>query len=103
MCRLKGTQELPAWFAAAAALYSVSAARTLQLADGSKLTFYALAGYLPSLDPGDHPGWALLVPPGSIWSPYPRLARRPLVLADRWEPYYRTGELVRRPHLVLSP
>ena len=42
MCRLKGTQELPAWFAAAAALYSVSAARTRQLADGSKLTFYVL-------------------------------------------------------------
>ncbi len=29
-------------------------------ADSSKLTVYALAGYLPSLNPGDHPGWTVL-------------------------------------------
>ncbi len=29
-------------------------------ADSSKLTLYAISGYLPSLNPGDHPGWTLL-------------------------------------------
>jgi hypothetical protein len=28
-------------------------------ADSSKLALYALHGYLPSLNPGDHPGWTL--------------------------------------------
>ena len=28
--------------------------------DPSKLTVYALAGYVPSLNPGDHPGWTVL-------------------------------------------
>ncbi len=61
---MKRTRELLAWFAAAAAIYALSAARTLQWADGSKLTLYALGRYLPSLNPGDHPGWTLLA---ALW------------------------------------
>lgn len=52
--------EILGWFVGAGALYGATAARTLQWADGSKLTLYALNGYLPSLNPGDHPGWSLL-------------------------------------------
>lgn len=48
------------WFAGATALYGLSAARGPVWADSSKLTLYALSGYLPSLNPGDHPGWTLL-------------------------------------------
>ncbi len=42
------------------ALYLLTAARTPQWADASKLTLYALHGYFPSLNPGDHPGWTVL-------------------------------------------
>lgn len=53
-----------AWFAAALALYLATGARGLVWADSSKLTLYALAGYFPSLNPGDHAGWTLLA---SAW------------------------------------
>lgn len=49
-----------AWFAAALALYLATGARGLIWADSSKLTLYALKGYLPSLNPGDHAGWVAL-------------------------------------------
>ena len=42
------------------AVYLLGAAHTVQWADASKLTLYALAGHVPSLNPGDHPGWTLL-------------------------------------------
>jgi len=45
------------WFGAALALYLVTGAQGLMWGDPSKLTLYALAGYLPSLNPGDHAGW----------------------------------------------
>jgi hypothetical protein len=45
------------WTIAFGALYLAFAARTPQWADASKLTLYAMAGYLPSWNPGDHPGW----------------------------------------------
>ncbi len=48
------------WFVAAFAVYGLSAARGPMWADSSKLTLYALAGYLPSLNPGDHPGWTVM-------------------------------------------
>jgi hypothetical protein len=48
------------WFLGAALLYAASAARGLIWADSSKLTFYALAGYFPSLNPGDHAGWTVV-------------------------------------------
>ena len=48
------------WFAAAVALYLVTGAQGLMWGDPSKLTLYALAGYLPSLNPGDHAGWTAL-------------------------------------------
>lgn len=44
-------------------VYLLAAARTPQWADASKLTLYALAGHVPSLNPGDHPGWTLLAWP----------------------------------------
>lgn len=40
--------------------YLLTGARTPQWADASKLTLYALHGYFPSLNPGDHPGWTVL-------------------------------------------
>ncbi len=43
-----------------AVLYLLTGARTAQWADASKLTLYALSGYFPSLNPGDHPGWTVL-------------------------------------------
>jgi hypothetical protein len=48
------------WFLAALALYWLTGARSLIWADPSKLTLYALEGYFPSLNPGDHPGWTVL-------------------------------------------
>jgi hypothetical protein len=38
----------------------VTGAQGLMWGDASKLTIYALAGYLPSLNPGDHAGWTAL-------------------------------------------
>lgn len=52
------------WFAASVALYGISAARVPMWADSSKLTLYALHGYFPSLNPGDHPGWSVIA---RIW------------------------------------
>jgi hypothetical protein len=52
------------WFVTALALYALSAARGPMWADSSKLTLYALHGYTPSLNPGDHPGWTLCA---EIW------------------------------------
>ena len=49
-----------AWFAAALALYWLTGARGLIWADPSKLTLYALEGYFPSLNPGDHAGWTVV-------------------------------------------
>jgi len=48
------------WFGTALGLYGLSAARGPMWADSSKLTLYALAGYVPSLNPGDHPGWTVM-------------------------------------------
>ena len=48
------------WFAGALALYVATGARDLVWADSSKLTLYALSGYFPSLNPGDHAGWTFL-------------------------------------------
>ncbi len=48
------------WFAGALGLYWLSGARGLVWADSSKLTLYALAGYVPSLNPGDHAGWTAM-------------------------------------------
>ena len=48
------------WFAACLALYLLTGARGLIWADPSKLTLYALEGYFPSLNPGDHAGWTVL-------------------------------------------
>ncbi len=54
-------QPRPAlWGLAFTALYLATGARTVQWADASKLTLYALDGYAPSLNPGDHPGWTML-------------------------------------------
>jgi hypothetical protein len=49
-----------AWFAAALVLYWLTGARGLIWADPSKLTLYALEGYFPSLNPGDHAGWTVM-------------------------------------------
>jgi len=43
-----------------AVVYGAGAARSLLWADSAKLTLYAMAPYVPSLNPGDHPGWSLL-------------------------------------------
>lgn len=48
------------WGIGFAALYLLTGARTPQWADASKLTLYALHGYFPSLNPGDHPGWTVV-------------------------------------------
>lgn len=53
-----------AWGLGAFALYAATAARGPMWADSSKLTLYALAGYLPSLNPGDHAGWTALA---KVW------------------------------------
>lgn len=47
------------WLVGAAALYGATAAREPVWADASKLTLYALHGYWPSLNPGDHAGWVV--------------------------------------------
>ncbi len=52
------------WFAGALALYLATGARGLVWADSSKLTLYALSGYFPSLNPGDHAGWTVLA---GVW------------------------------------
>lgn len=49
-----------AWSVAAFGLYGATSARGPMWADSAKLTVYALASYLPSLNPGDHPGWTLI-------------------------------------------
>jgi hypothetical protein len=49
-----------AWFAVAICLYWLTGARGLVWADPSKLTLYAVKGYFPSLNPGDHAGWTVL-------------------------------------------
>jgi hypothetical protein len=48
------------WLVGALALYGLTGARGLIWADPSKLTLYALTGYVPSLNPGDHAGWTAL-------------------------------------------
>ncbi len=48
------------WCVGALALYLATGARGLVWADSSKLTLYALSGYFPSLNPGDHAGWTVL-------------------------------------------
>ncbi len=48
------------WFVGALAVYLATGARGLVWADSSKLTVYALSGYFPSLNPGDHAGWTVL-------------------------------------------
>jgi len=48
------------WFAVALALYWLTGARGPIWADPSKLTLYAIKGYFPSLNPGDHAGWSVL-------------------------------------------
>ncbi|MFN3412728.1 MAG: hypothetical protein ACK42L_01530, partial [Thermoanaerobaculum sp.] len=54
-------QPRPAlWGMGFGALYLLSASRTPQWADASKLTLYALHGYFPSVNPGAHPGWTVL-------------------------------------------
>lgn len=58
-----------AWFVSALALYALTAARGPMWADSSKLTLYALHNYVPSLNPGDHPGWTLCA---GIWLTFMR-------------------------------
>jgi hypothetical protein len=48
------------WLAGAAVLYVATAASVPVWADASKLTLYAMHGYWPSLNPGDHAGWVVL-------------------------------------------
>jgi len=48
------------WFVGALALYWLTGARWLIWADPSKLTLYALEGYFPSHNPGDHAGWTVV-------------------------------------------
>lgn len=48
------------WAGAALLLYGFSAATGPMWGDPSKLTLYALSGYLPSANPGDHAGWTAL-------------------------------------------
>ncbi len=49
-----------AWFVAAFLVYAATGARGAIWADSAKLGLYALSGYVPSLNPGDHPGWTVL-------------------------------------------
>jgi len=48
------------WGLTAFALYALTAARGPMWADSSKLALYAMHSYVPSLNPGDHPGWTVL-------------------------------------------
>jgi len=48
------------WFLVALGLYVLSAAPGPLWGDSSKLALYALHGYLPSANPGDHAGFTLL-------------------------------------------
>lgn len=48
------------WALAALGLYAATGARGPMWADSAKLTIYALASYLPSFNPGDHPGWVVM-------------------------------------------
>ena len=66
------------WFAGALALYLATGARGLVWADSSKLTLYALAGYFPSLNPGDHAGWTVLA-----WAWLHLVGGDPVVAAHR--------------------
>ena len=68
-----------AWFAAALALYLATGARGLLWADASKLTLYAIAGYFPSLNPGDHAGWTVLA-----WAWLHLVGGDPVVAAHRF-------------------
>ncbi len=67
-----------AWFAAALALYLATGARGLLWADASKLTLYAMTGYFPSLNPGDHAGWTVLA-----WAWLRLVGGDPVVAAHR--------------------
>jgi len=66
------------WFAGALALYVATGARGLVWADSSKLTLYALSGYFPSLNPGDHAGWTVLA-----WAWLRLVGGDPVVAAHR--------------------
>jgi hypothetical protein len=66
------------WFAAALVLYVAGGASGLVWGDSSKLTLYALAAHLPSLNPGDHAGWTLLA---AAWLRL--LGGDPVVMAHR--------------------
>jgi hypothetical protein len=67
-----------AWFAVAIGLYWLTGARSLIWADPSKLTLYALKGYFPSLNPGDHAGWTVLA-----WAWLHLVGGDPVVAAHR--------------------
>ena len=67
-----------ALFAAAIGLYWLTGARGLIWADPSKLTLYALEGYFPSLNPGDHAGWTVLA-----WTWLHLVGGDPVVAAHR--------------------
>ncbi|HUK11860.1 MAG TPA: hypothetical protein VLW17_01045 [Thermoanaerobaculaceae bacterium] len=71
-----------AWFAAALVLYLATGARGLIWADSSKLTLYALKGYLPSLNPGDHAGWVALA-----WAWLRLWGGDPIVAAHRFSAF----------------
>ncbi|OFV83039.1 MAG: hypothetical protein A2Y78_01130 [Acidobacteria bacterium RBG_13_68_16] len=66
------------WFAASLVLYVLTGARGLIWADPSKLTLYALEGYFPSLNPGDHAGWTVLA-----WAWLRLVGGDPVVAAHR--------------------
>lgn len=66
------------WFTGALGLYWLSGARGLVWADSSKLTLYALAGYVPSLNPGDHAGWTAI-----CWVWFHLLGGDPVLAAHR--------------------
>ena len=54
-------RSAPLWFAGALALYLATRARGLACADTSKPTPYALTGHFPSVNPGGHACWTVLV------------------------------------------
>ena len=60
----KGALRPILWFLAGLGTYGLSAAHGPMWADSSKLTIYALTPYVPSLNPGDHPGWSLIA---NLW------------------------------------
>jgi hypothetical protein len=78
ICRRDTWQVGVFWFAGALVLYWLTGARGLIWADPSKLTLYALAGYFPSLNPGDHAGWTILA-----WSWLHVVGGDPVVAAHR--------------------